>query len=157
MSETVKTVFVNYIACALLGGLLEYAAPKNVRKTLRIAVVSVMLATSVSPLLKTDFSLPDIGNNTEAGENAVYDALMHTSNIAEKKIYNEMCDMLINLGIDEYEIYVKTTAEKEEYTVYLEEIKIQIPEEYSERIPQIQQSVAEEYKEVLVVEKLVDK
>ncbi len=157
MSETVKTVFVNYIACALLGGLLEYASPKNVRKTLRIAVVSVVLATSVSPLLKTDFSLPDIGNTADVSENAVYDALMHTSNTAEKKIYNEMCDILINLGIDEYEIYVKTTAEKEEYTVYLEEIKIQIPEEYSEKIPQIQRSVDEEYKEVLVVEKLVDK
>lgn len=157
MSEVVKNVFVNYIACALLGGLLEYAAPKNARKTLRVAVVSVMLAASLMPLLKTDFEFPNISDTYETSDNSVYDALMHTANIAEKKIYNEMRDMLINSGIDEYEIYVKTSAEKDEYTVYLEEIKIQIPEEYLGKTAEIQKAVAEEYKDVLVVEKLVDK
>ena len=55
MSDVIKTVFINYIACALIGGILEYAAPQNARKTLRVAVVSVMLIASLSPLLKIDF------------------------------------------------------------------------------------------------------
>ncbi len=155
MSEVIKTVFINYIACALVGGFLEYIAPQSARKTLRVAVVSVMLIASLSPLLKIDFDFSDVTADYEINETLSYDALMHTANLTEKKIYNEMRNILINLSIDEYEIYVKTSAEMEENTVYLDEIKIQVAEEFQEKIPEIEKAVAEEYKPVLIVEKMV--
>ncbi len=155
MSEIIKTVFVNYITCALVGGLLEYVAPQNARKTLRVAVVSIMLITSLSPILKIDFDFANITSVYENNETATYDALMHTANLTEKKIYNEMRDILINLEIDEYEIYVNTTVEKEENTVFLDSIKIEVPEKFADKIPEIQKLVKEEYLVVLVVEKMV--
>lgn len=155
MSEVIKTVFVNYIACALAGGFLEYIAPQNARKTLRVAVVAVMLITSLSPLLKIDLNFSEYTADNETNETLLYDALMHTANLTEKKIYNEMRNILINAGVDEYEIYVKTSADPEENTVYLEEIKIRVSEEFTEKIPEIENAVTEEYKPVLVVEKMV--
>lgn len=160
MSNVIKTVFINYIVCALAGGFLEYWAPENARKTLRVVIVAVMLTASFSPLLKAEYSLGDFYNDYEIEENSVgndYDILMHTANITEKKIYNEMRNILINLGIDEYEIYVKTDVEIEENTVYLDEIKIQIPQKWKSKISEIEGKVNEEYKRVLVVEKLVEK
>lgn len=155
MSDIIKTVFINYIACALIGGLLEYATSKNARKTLRVAVVSVMLIASLSPLLKIDFDFSNITETYETNENVSYDALMHTANLTEKKIYNEMRNILINLNIDEYEIYINTSVETEENTVYLDEIKIQVAEEFGDKIPEIKNAVTEEYKTVLIVEKMV--
>ena len=160
MGEVIKTVFVNYIVCALVGGFLEYSAPQNARKTMRIVLVSVMLIVSFSPLLKADVDLTGFYEEYEFQDNNPqenYDTLMHTANITEKKIYNEMRNILIKLGIDEYEIYVKTQVEIEENTVYLEEIKIQIPHEFENKISDIEKSVNEELKSVLVVEKLVQK
>ena len=55
MSEVIKSVFLNYIVCALAGGFLEYFAPAKSRKTLRIIVMGVILATSFAPLLNNSF------------------------------------------------------------------------------------------------------
>lgn len=155
MSDVIKTVFVNYITCALVGGILEYVAPQNARKTLRVAVVSIMLITSFSPILKIDIDFSNINSIYENDETQSYDALMHTANLTEKKIYNEMRDILINLEIDEYEIYVKTTVEIEENTVYLDSIKIEVSEIFADKIPEIKKCVKEEYRTVLIVEKMV--
>ena len=155
MSDVIKIVFINYITCALACGFLEYIAPQNARKTLRVAVVAIMLITSLSPLLKVDFDFSEVTDDYEINETLSYDALMHTANLTEKKIYNEMRKILINAGVDEYEIYVKTSADLQENIVYLEEIKIQVPEEFSGKIPEIENAVKEEYKPVLVVEKMV--
>ncbi len=151
MSEVIKTVFVNYIFCALVGGLLEYFAPQNARKTLRVAVVSFMLVFSLAPLLKLEFDFGEIPSGQEINESVGYDALMHTANLTEKKIYNEMRDILINLGVDEYEIYVTTSVEKDVGTVYLEGIKIEVAEEFKDKIPDIAKMVPVEYEPVFTV------
>ena len=62
---------------------------------------------------------------------------------------------IICKGDKEYEIYINTSVEAEENTVYLDEIKIQVAEEFGDKIPEIKKAVAEEYKTVLVVEKMV--
>lgn len=152
MSEVVKSVFVNYIACALFGGLLEYVAPQSMRKTLRVAVVAVMLAASLTPVLKTDFELPEISTDEEVSEEMNYTALMHTANLTEKKVYNEIRDILINLGIDEYEIYINTTVEAEENTVYLDGVRVEVDERFKQKIAEIEINIPEEYKSVTVVE-----
>lgn len=152
MSEVIRSVFVNYIACALFGGLLEYVAPQSMRKTLRVAVVAVMLASSLAPVLKTDFQIPEIAAEEEAAEEMNYTALMHTANLTEKKVYNEIRDILINLGIDEYEIYINTTVEAEENTVYLDGVTVEVDESFKEKTAEIKNNIPEEYRSVTVVE-----
>lgn len=151
MSETIKTVLLNYVVCALVGGILEYIAPEKTRKVLRIAVVSVLLLGIVSPIVKSDISLDDLLPQAEVKESADYDTLMHTANLTEKKIREEMREILINEGVNEYEIYVSTSVDAEENTVYLEEIKIEVGNTFENKINTIKSKVPEEYRQILKV------
>lgn len=154
MKEVIKTVFINYITCAIVGGILEYVVPGKMKKTLRVAVVSVMLAASFLPLVKADFDFSDVSYSTQTENEISYDALMHTANLTEKKIYSQMKEILINEGVDEYEIYVRTSIEKQENTVYLDEVKIEIPQEFEDKIPNIKKAVPKEYESVSTIEKV---
>lgn len=151
MSETIKTVLLNYVTCALVGGALEYIAPEKTRKVLRIAVVSVLLLGIISPIVKSDISVGDLLSQTEIEENAEYDALMHTANLTEKKIREEMKEILINEGVNEYEIYVSTSVDADKNTVYLEEIKIEVGNAFEDKIDKIKNSVPQEYGQILKV------
>lgn len=150
MSEIIKEVFINYIACAVLGGVLEYLTPDKMRKTLRGVVVSLMLVLSLSPLLKADFDFSNI-DIEERREQEEMNSLMHIANLTEKKIYDEMRDILINSGVGEYEIYVTATPSREDNTVYLEEIKIQVGAEYRDKTEEIKAKISEEYQSILKV------
>ena len=154
MKEIIKNVFVNYITCAMVGGILEYVVPAKMKKTLRVMIVSVMLITSFSPLLKTQFDFADVNYSLITQEEAGFDALMHIANLTEKKIYSQMKEILINESVDEYEIYVRTSIEKEKNTVYLDEIKIEVSSEYGEKIPYIKKAVPEEYQGVFTIEQI---
>ncbi|MBR4286278.1 MAG: hypothetical protein IKT55_01085 [Clostridia bacterium] len=113
--------------------------------------MAIILTTSFMPLLKADISIPDLSGYEELSEANDYDALMHTANLTEKKVYGEVRDILINLGIDEYEIYVTTSVEEETSTVWLEKVTVEIPKEYSGKIQEIQNSISEEYRSVTKV------
>ncbi len=151
MSEIVKSVFINYVVCAIVGGFLEYFAPVKSRKTLRVIIMAVILATSFAPLLKSDITIPDFSGYEELSEINNYDALMHTANLTEKKVYGEVRDVLINSGINEYEIYVTTSVEEETSTVWLESVTVEIPKEFSGSIPKIKNSIPREYRSVTKV------
>lgn len=151
MAETIKTVLLNYAVCAFVGGILEYIAPERAKKILRIAVVSVLLLGIFSPILKNEISFYEIFADIEITENVSYDALMHTANLTEKKLREEMKEILINAGVNEYEIYISTSVDEKENTVYLEEIKIDVAKKFKDKIPFIEKSVSEEYKGILKV------
>ena len=151
MTETIKTVLLNYAVCALVGGVLEYIAPEKTKKTLRVAVVSVMLLMVVSPFVKSEVNLKNILPEEEISENVNYDALMHTANLTERKLKAEMKEILIKENINEYEIYIITSVDEEENTVYLEEIKIEVGKAFENKISIIKSNVSEEYQEVLKV------
>ena len=154
MREVIKSVFVNYIICAIIGGILEYVVPAKMKRTLRVVVISVMLASSFSPLLKTNFDFNSITYSAATENEISYDALIHTANLTEKKIYSQMKEILINEGVNEYEIYVRTSIEKDENTVYLDEIKIEIPTEFKDKIQSIKKAVPEEYQGVFTIERI---
>ena len=154
MREVIKSVFVNYIICAIIGGILEYVVPAKMKRTLRVVVISVMLASSFSPLLKTNFDFNSIAYSAVTEDEISYDALIHTANLTEKKIYSQMKEILINEGVNEYEIYVRTSIEKDENTVYLDEIKIEIPTEFKDKIQSIKKAVPEEYQGVFTIERI---
>lgn len=151
MSETIETVLLNYAVCALVGGILEYIAPEKTKKTLRAAVVSVMLLTVVSPIVKSEIKLENIISEEEISEEVNYEALMHTANLTERRLKEEMKEILIKENINEYEIYITTTVDEDENTVYLDEIKIEVGKAFENKISIIKSKVPEEYQEVLKV------
>lgn len=152
MTEAIKTVLLNYAVCALVGGVLEYIAPEKTKKTLRVAVVSVMLLVVVSPIAKTEIKLEgDLISQEEISEGLNYEALMHTANLTEKKLREEMKEILIKENIDEYEIYITTIIDEEKSTVFLTEIKIEIGKAFEDKIELVKNNVPEEYQEVLKV------
>ena len=152
MAEIIKTVLLNYAVCALVGGVLEYIAPEKTKKTLRIAVVSVMLLVVVTPVVKGEISLEsNMVSEDEISENVNYNALIHTANLTEQKLKEEMKEILINEGVNEYEIYITTTIDEENNTVFLEEIKIEVDKSFENKIRAIKNKVPEEYQEVLKV------
>ena len=148
MSDVIKSVFVNYIVCAVAGGFLEYFAPAKSRKTLRVIIIGVILATSIAPVLKMELSIPDFSEYEQISENNSYDALMHTASLTEKKVYNRVRDILINYGIGEYEIYVTTSVDETENIVWLEGVVIEIPAQYGDKAKDIINAVPEEYRSV---------
>lgn len=148
MSDVIKSVFVNYIVCAVAGGFLEYFAPAKSRKTLRVIIIGVILATSIAPVLKMELSIPDFSEYEQISENNSYDALMHTASLTEKKVYNQVRDILINYGISEYEIYVTTSVDETENIVWLESVVIEIPAQYGNKAKDIINAVPEEYRSV---------
>ncbi len=151
MSEIVKSVFINYIACAVFGGILEYLTPEKMRKTLRVCVVSLMLLTSVAPVLKIDINFKGIYSPEEFRVQEQYNALMHTANMIEKNVYAQMKEILINYEVDEYEIYVSTQISEDENIVYLEEVRIEVDKVYENRMPDIKSSVPDEYRQILKI------
>ena len=104
---------------------------------------------AIQMLKKAGFD--SIDYSVEAESEITYDNLMHIANLTEKKIYNEMKQILINQQVSEYEIYVRTSVEKDENTVYLDEVKIEIPEEFKDKISAITKAVPVEYKSVFTI------
>ena len=150
MGETVKTAVIGYMLCAFIGGILEYLSPSGAKNILRIVVTVVILFVTLSPIIKSDISFSGFTLN-ENDSNTGFDALMHTANLTEKKIYNEIREILINLGIDEYEIYVTTSVDEEKNIVYLEEIKVELDKEFIDKSETVKNKISEEYKDILKV------
>ncbi len=150
MSEIIKTVFVNYVICAVLGGVLEYLTPERFKKTLRIAVVSLMVFSLFSPFLKDDIKFEGFSFE-EVREEERLNALMHIANLTEKKVRSEIKAILIKNNIDEYEIYIDVTPDEETNTVYLDKIKIEIGEEFKSLKPKLEGEISDEYKPITEV------
>jgi hypothetical protein len=151
MKEIIKTVFLNYAFCSVIGGFVEYLTPEKMKKTIRVCTVLVILAMCFAPFVGTelDFTAPDItGIDLEQNK---YNALMHTASLMEKEVYAGIKQTLINLNIDEYEIYVSTEIDAECNTVYFKEIKVEVDEQYEALLPQIKSTVEQEYVDILKV------
>ncbi len=151
MNETIKSVLLNYAVCSLAGGILEYITPEKMRKTLRVIITLFLVSTVVFPLLKVDVNLEEIFGSETNTENTKYSALVHTQSLVEKNLYDEMRNILINCEVQEYEIYITTTVDEEENTVFLERIKIEVSSEFQNKIEEIKNNVSQEYKSVLEV------
>ena len=102
------------------------------------------------PVLGENIIPDEINFSFEDTEKAQYEALLHTANLTERRITSEIKELLISIGIDEYEIYVSTSVE--ENTVYLDEICIEVDSRYKDKTEEIYKLVNDEYKTVLRVE-----
>jgi hypothetical protein len=90
-------------------------------------------------------------SNMSLRENMNYDALMHTANLIERKLKAEIKEILIKENVDEYEIYITTTVDEVENTVYLDEIKIDIGKNFENKMGVIKSNIPEEYHKILKV------
>ncbi len=149
MTETVKSAFVSFAVCSVVGGMLEYLTPKKYRKTLRVTVVGVVLALCIVPAFgeHIDFNLNL--DTQQDNEQLAYDSLMHTANLVEKKVRGQIKELLINEGVDEYEIYITTSVDKVESTIYLEEVVVEIGEKFGDKLPVINKKIPDEYKSIV--------
>jgi hypothetical protein len=135
--------------CAVVGGILEYIAPDKSKKMIRIIVVAVILAVTLSPLLKIDidFNIDD----EEYTEDNSYENLLHMRNLVEKKVRSDMREVIINAGVNEYEIYVTTDGDEESQTVYLQSVEILVGKDFAHLTQQIKDSAPEQYRSIVEV------
>lgn len=151
MNDAVKEVLLNYAVCSLTGGVLSFVTPGKMRKPLKIIVTLFLISTVVFPLLSSEINIDELFDEEVRLYDEQYSALLHTQKLLEEMIYDEMSDILINLGINEYEIYIDITADEKENTVYLEEIRIEILKKFEYVTDNIINNVPQEYKGVLKV------
>ena len=149
MSETIRSVLINYAVCSVLGGIFEYLSPRKVRQTLRIVVLAVLLFSVLTPIMRSKEI--DLNFENVQTEQVSYETLLHTANLIEKSIKNNIKEILINLGVNEYEIYVTTSVDEVEGVVFLEEIKVEVDKAFSDKIESIKSEIPEDYKDVLYV------
>ena len=151
MSEVVKDILLNYAVCSLAGGVLSYIAPEKMRETLKVIITIFLISTIIFPLLRSEMNFNEIFSDEINLDEERYSALLHTQHLLEGKLYDEMSKILINCGVNEYEIYITTTVDEVENTVYLDEIKIEISEEFAGLKDNIKNDIPDEYKSVLKV------
>ncbi len=151
MNEVIKSVFVNYFLCTLLGGIMEYLLPLKSRKMFKICVICVVLLVSFAPLIDLEFSFSDIVPFEESQTQEKYNSIMHVTNLMENKIYSQAKQILINCGVDEYEIYIDTSYDEASDTVYLNSIYIELGSEYKAKVTEVFGFFPEEYKQILKV------
>ncbi len=151
MIEAIKNIFENYMICAVIGGVLEYLSPEKTRKTLKTCIVSIMLIATLSPVFSLNIDFPRLYGEDDFLSEQQYNNLYRTASLTEKTLYSEIKNILINLGVDEYEIYIETTVDDVKNNVILDEIKIEVSKAFENKIPEIKKAVNEEYSKILKV------
>ncbi len=152
MGEVFKSVMIPYAVCAFCGGVLQYLCfSESSEKIFRFVVTAAAVSVAVIPLVKSvgaELTLPQNDINVSE-EKSKTGALMHLANAAEKNIYKHISETLINLGVREYEIYVKTQIDEVENTVSITLVRVEVDAAYESRLPQIEEILKVEYGEVL--------
>lgn len=151
MSDVIKSVFINYFTCTLLGGIMEYILPAKSRKTFKVCVVCVTLLVSLSPILNLDFSFSDLRSYEDVQVQEKYNSIMHVTNLMENKIYSQAKQILINSGVSEYEIYIDTSYDEATNTVYLNRIFVELGKDFKDKQTIVYNAFPQEYKGILEV------
>ena len=152
MTEAVKTVLLNYALCAVAGGVLEYLAPDRAKNALRGVIVAVILLCVFTPLSQNQVSLDALTAEAETEGNLSYQSLLHSASLTEKALRAEFKEILISQGVNEYEIYIETSVDEAENTVYLDSIEILVGKAFEKKIEAIKNQVDDEYKGVLKID-----
>ena len=152
MGETFKSIMLPYAVCAFCGGVLQYLClSESSKKTFRFVVTAAAVSIAVIPLIKSTGAQITMSYDDTiiSEENAEFDALVHISHATEKKIYNHVQEILINLDVHEYEIYVETEIDEAENTVSITLVRVEVDDAYKSLLPNIEEILEAEYGEVL--------
>jgi hypothetical protein len=64
-------------------------------------------------------------------------------------VRSQIKEVLINYGVDEYEIYITTSVDKEKNVVYLEEITVEVHEKYKDKLNAITKALPQDYRDIV--------
>lgn len=148
MTGVLRDVLLNYAVCALFGGMAGFLAPERMKKTVRALAVAVMLCGVLLPFCSLKRSEPP--SLPDVTEDAAYDDLMHAAGLLENSVRANVRDVLGQLDIHEYDIDVQTACSREEGSVTLTSLSVELGEAYADRTADVKEALGE-YQEVLMV------
>ena len=150
--DSVKTVLMNYAVCALLGSIFEFIAPRKNKETFRIISSIILISVIVIPLATFDFSgllgEQEFYFETEQTEE---NALKNTAKLIEREIYKKVEEILINEGVNEYEIYVSTQTDEASREIILCELKILVDSKFQSEISALEEKLSNDFGDVLKI------
>jgi len=149
--DSIKLVLVNYAVCALLGSIFEFVLPRKNKDVFRIVSSVILISVIVIPLsrldLKSEFSQLDFSIT----ESDTQQSINHTANLIEKEIYKSIEEILINEGVNEYEIYIDTKVDEATNEIVLQEVTVLVDEIFKEKISVLESILKTEFGEVLKI------
>lgn len=149
--DSIKLVLVNYAVCALLGSIFEFILPRKNKDVFRIVSSVILISVIVIPLsrldLKSEFSHLDFS----LVESDTQQSINHTANLIEKEIYKSIEEILINEGVNEYEIYIDTKVDEATNEIVLQEVTVLVDELFKEKISVLESILKTEFGEVLKI------
>lgn len=149
----IKAALYSCALCAVFGGILKYLSlSDSMKKLLGIIITTAIAVLALRPFADSTISFDEFSVEIQETRQTTEDTLMHLAGVLEKDVKSKVKDVLINCGVDEYEIYVTTATDKENETVSLISLKIEVGEQYSDNIRQIVSVLKDEFGEVLKVD-----
>jgi hypothetical protein len=149
--DSIKLVLVNYAVCALLGSIFEFILPRKNKDVFRIVSSIILISVIIIPLSRIDFEneFSEFGVFTEESETQT--GVNHTASLIEKEIYKNVENILINEGVNEYEIYISTNIDNSTNEIVLTEVTVLVDEKFKGEISDLENILKTEFGEVLKI------
>lgn len=152
--DSIKTVLVNYAVCALFGSIFEFILPRKNKDVFRIVSSIILISVIVIPLAKLD--LQSEFENSEYMEfstdiTVAENNLSYMAGLIEKEIYKNTETILINEGVNEYEIYISTKVDEATNEIVLTEVEVLVDAKFKDEIIVLENNLKAEFGEVLKI------
>jgi hypothetical protein len=149
--DSIKLVLVNYAVCALLGSIFEFILPRKNKDVFRIVSSIILISVIIIPLSRIDFEneFSEFGILVEESETQT--GVNHTASLIEKEIYKNVENILINEGVNEYEIYISTNIDDSTNEIVLTEVTVLVDEKFKGEISDLENILKTEFGEVLKI------
>ena len=149
--DSIKLVLVNYAVCALLGSIFEFVLPRKNKDVFRIVSSVILISVIVIPLSRLDLKSEFSNLDFSLTESDTQQSINHTANLIEKEIYKSIEEILINEGVNEYEIYIDTKVDEATNEIVLQEVTVLVDELFKEKISVLESILKTEFGEVLKI------
>lgn len=148
--SALKTVMVNYCIYAFFAAVLELITNEKHKRAFRSFSFCVILAFSLAPLTGIELNIAD--SLFEEKSIAEVSSLEAACTRLERAVYENVAQVLISLGINEYEIYVSTVVNEEECVVTVTEVLVELGAEFADDTERVFEALKADYEEILKVE-----
>lgn len=150
--SALKTVIVNYCVYAFFAAVLELITSEKHKRAFRSFSFCVILAFSLLPLSGAQIDISNAFNYEEQGGENAAASLASACTRLERAVYENVSQALINIGINEYEIYVSTVVNEEECVVRVTEVLVELGEKFADDTERAFEALKADYEEILKVE-----
>jgi hypothetical protein len=149
--DTIKLVLVNYAVCALLGSIFEFILPRKNKDVFRIVSSIILISVIIIPLSRIDFENEFSKFGILVEESETQSGVNYTASLIEKEIYKNVENILINEGVNEYEIYISTNIDDSTNEIVLTEVTVLVDEKFKGEISDLENILKTEFGEVLKI------